>query len=96
MTGHLEDSHDAEDSQRLSNSLDGVKLVDKGGEVVWKNGKEVNDVHEAPDKLAVVGAGEEPDNELNGEPGHVDCLQNINHRVMVYNENIEVIYVRLF
>ena len=45
VAGHLEDSHDPEYSQRLSHSLDGVELVDKGGEVVWKNGKEVNDVH---------------------------------------------------
>ena len=54
---------------------------------VRKNAKEVNDVHEAFDELAMIGTGEEPHNELDGEPGHVDCLQDINHRIMVYNGN---------
>ena len=38
----------------MANLLDGVQLVHKRCEVVWKNGKEINDVHEALDKLAMV------------------------------------------
>ena len=32
---------------------------------------------------ASVWAGEKPDDELNGEPGHVDGLQDLDHAVRI-------------
>ena len=81
MSGHFEHSHYSENSQNLADLLDRVQLVHERREVVGKNGEEVNDVHEALDELTVVRAGEEPDDELDGEPGHVDGLQDVDHRV---------------
>ena len=63
MSRHLEDSHDSQNSQSLSNSLDRVELIDERSEVVWKNGEQVDDVHEALDELTVIRTREEPDNE---------------------------------
>ena len=83
VPGHFEDPHDPEDPEHLAHLLDRVQLVDEGGEVVGEDGEQVDDVHEALDELAVVRAGEEPHQELQGEPGHVDGLQNVDHGVGV-------------
>ena len=83
MSGHLEDSHDPEYSQDLTNLLHGLQLVDQRGEVVGQDGQQVDDVHEAFDELAVIRTGEEPHEELQGEPGHVNPLQNINEGIGV-------------
>ena len=83
MSGHLEDSHDPEYSQDLTNLLDRLELVDQGGQVVGQDGQQVDDVHEALDELAVVRAGEEPHQELHGKPSHVNRLQDINEGIRV-------------
>ena len=81
MSGHLEDSHDPEYSQDLTNLLDRLELVDQGGQVVGQDGQQVDDVHEALDELAVVRTGEEPHEELHSEPGHVNSLQSIDEGI---------------
>ena len=55
MSRHFEHPHYPENPQDLADLLDGVQLIHERREVVGKNGKEVNDVHEALDELAVVG-----------------------------------------
>ena len=84
MSGHFEYSHDPEYPEDLPDLLHRLELVHQGGEVVGQDGQQVNDVHEALDELAVVRAGEEPHQELHGEPGHVDRLQDINECIRVW------------
>ena len=83
MPSHFEDSHDPEDPEDLPHLLHRLELVHQGGEVVGQDGQQVDDVHEAFDELAVVRAGEEPHQELHGEPSHVNRLQDINERIRV-------------
>ena len=88
MSGHFEDSHNSENPEHLAHCFDRVQLVDQGRQVVRKNGQQVNDVHEALDKLAVVRTGQKSHNELYREPSHVDGLKNIYHRVGVCKQRI--------
>ena len=81
MSGHLEDSHDPEYSQDLTNLLDRLELVDQGGQVVGQDGQQVDDVHEALNELAVIRTGEEPHEELHSEPGHVNSLKSIDEGI---------------
>ena len=83
MTSHLEDSHDPQYPQNLSHLLHRLELIHQGGEIVGQDGQEVDDIHEAFDELAVVRAGEEPHQELHGEPGHVNRFQDINECIRV-------------
>ena len=85
MSGHFEYSHDPEYPEDLPDLLHRLELVHQGGEVVGQDGQQVNDVHEALDELAVVWAGEEPHQELHGEPGHVNRLQDIDECIRVWN-----------
>ena len=79
----LEDSHDPEYAQHLADSLDRLKLVQQGGEVVRQDGQQVDDVHEALYELAVVRTGKKSDEKFYSEPGHVDCLQNVDDVVRI-------------
>ena len=58
-------------------------LVQQGGEVVGQDCQQVDDVHEALDEPTVVRTGEEPHQELHGEPSHVNRLQDINEGIRV-------------
>ena len=83
MAGHFEDSEDPEDPEELSHLHHLPHLVHEVGEVVGQDGQQVDDVHEALDELAVVRAGEEPHQELHGEPSHVNRFQDINECIRV-------------
>ena len=83
MSGELQDPQNSHHSEDLNDSLHVLVLAllhlvlhEEEGDVVRENGEDVNDVEASLEEGPLVTGREEPEYELEGEPGNADGLHD--------------------